>query len=534
MKQMKRAMTVFVLFTLLFLCAGVFRLLANGRDFMNGASILVSCALILLWAASVRWRVIERRHRALWIAVAGMFVLYYALLNCNYTFFLHSGAVYERVCALYYIPLTLLPLFVFYAMLSVTGLSRRAERTVVFVTAPAALLLIAGFLTDGLHGLAFPGGINGGIGTRGPLYWIFIVWFALLVGSGLLLPLFRFERSRRFARLAAVLPPLALGLVLAILFFTGNNPKINNVWVWNNGDLLAFPAICYFELCIQTGLVPSNRAYGRLLSQKALRLQIADAAGTVQLSSEGYPAAELPAQLERRHFPIRGGSVTYLSDLTQIQQLTAEISDTVDAVRQRNEYLETENRRLEQQHAPEAKNEIYSRIAEAVRPQTEAICALDADAVENEIRPLLIRSAVCGVYIKRRSNLELLSADAEELPAAELLLALRESAEYLSLAGIRTSVQLPREFTVSAALMTEAYAVFEQFAEQCLGKRGMLSVSVSGDPLCLKLRLLCRIPELEWTVPSDCGGALRRTTVREDEGGDSYITVTLRKGGDAE
>jgi len=64
-----------------------------------------------------------------------------------------------------------------------------------------------------------------------------------------------------------------------------------------------------------------------------------------------------------------------------------------------------------------------------------------------------------------------------------LFLALQESADYLTLAGLQTTVQKPEEKQVSSDVILALYDAFEAIAEQLQGKAPSLMVSWYKDGL---------------------------------------------------
>ena len=110
--------------------------------------------------------------------------------------------------------------------------------------------------------------------------------------------------------------------------------------------------------------------------------------------------------------------------------------------------------------------------------------------------------------MKRKTNLLLLAAEQDSLSTHALFLALRESANYLSLAGLRTDARQPEEeLDLPAAAVIALYDAFETLAEQLMGRASSLMVSwqegalvlaaAAGMPNLRNLPVTARIREVE-------------------------------------
>lgn len=87
----------------------------------------------------------------------------------------------------------------------------------------------------------------------------------------------------------------------------------------------------------------------------------------------------------------------------------------------------------------EEKNQLYNEIAREVSPQLKELNELLDSLEQNDqdIREKLCYGGVLNVYIKRCSNLLIMSRQSGVLNVGELWLALSESLEYMRLYGIK-------------------------------------------------------------------------------------------------
>ena len=125
--------------------------------------------------------------------------------------------------------------------------------------------------------------------------------------------------------------------------------------------------------------------------------------------------------------------------------------------------------------------------------------------------------------MKRKTNLLFLTSEKESLSLRELLLALQESAGYLTLAGMQTKADMREDQELSADRILALYDSFEQLAEQLLGTAPSMMVSVNGSGLRIAVKTDRRPDAAEIPLP-----------VRFLESEDVlYITVSAERTGDA-
>jgi hypothetical protein len=148
--------------------------------------------------------------------------------------------------------------------------------------------------------------------------------------------------------------------------------------------------------------------------------------------------------------------------------------------------------REEQTHLRE-QNRIYDSIAAAARPQISKIRLLlqelTPDAADFSRR--LGMACVLNAYLKRSSNLRLLSQREQSADSQELVFCLRESLDYISVCGVECSFIQSGRGTILLSKLSRAYAFFEESIEKVLPDLDALVVnlSVEGDNLTLRLML---------------------------------------------
>ena len=93
--------------------------------------------------------------------------------------------------------------------------------------------------------------------------------------------------------------------------------------------------------------------------------------------------------------------------------------------------------------------------------------------------------SVLNAYVKRKTNLLLLAAENKMLNARELTLALEESANYLTIAGLPATIRSMQDGMFPAERIISVYDAFEILSEQLIGKASSMMVSWEESHLLL-------------------------------------------------
>ena len=312
-------------------------------------------------------------------------------------------------------------------------------------------------------------------------------------------------------------------------------PAVGGVLLWVQSDCFSFAIAAYLELCIQIGLFPANSGYGALFSRLELSAAVLDRSDAPIFCSGGaawpFPETETLQVLRQ---PIGGGSVSWAVDLSPVLALNARLEELNRQLEQRKEYLLEEGRLRQEMTVLETRNELYERVSRAVRPQLELIGTLAGEDGRGFLEKLP-QIAVHTAYIKRRSNLELLSADGT-LPLAELEAALTESLDHLRLCGVETALRVRGGESLPAAVLISAYAHFHALITESLDSLKAIAVlcSTPKGETALELRLMLQTDNLSWdSEQAPAGGTELRPQVRISvDKQDLVVVLRYPKGGE--
>ena len=155
----------------------------------------------------------------------------------------------------------------------------------------------------------------------------------------------------------------------------------------------------------------------------------------------------------------------------------------------------------------------------------------EAKANPDEAAPLIARASVIGAYIKRRSNLAIIAHDNAQIDTEELYFSVRESLEYLSLAGVTNDLRISGTKLIPAEVLIFSYELFEMVVESFLGVSASIMVNLSTvNDFQMSIMTDAQVdPAL--LQSKSCPGA---EVIMKQENDAAYIAVSYHEGGERE
>lgn len=193
-----------------------------------------------------------------------------------------------------------------------------------------------------------------------------------------------------------------------------------------------------------------------------------------------------------RSHEVSGGWGFWYKDISDILKLNRNLEDVGDVLVEENAMLEGAIRLSEKKIKVEEKNQLYNEIAREVSPQLKELNELLDSLEQNDqdIREKLCYGGVLNVYIKRCSNLLIMSRQSGVLNVGELWLALSESLEYMRLYGIKAYGEKKGEGFLYGKDAILVYESFEKIIESVLQKtRAVMVLLDMKDVLSIKIEL---------------------------------------------
>ncbi len=503
----KRNTVLFVGFLLL---AGVLHMLSRTGNtlwdtLLRSSSTLIYIGLLLFWTESVHTRLLMSGTRTGIIWVAVMMVSYLLLRTVKYDHMVSTVEMRYAVYA-YWTPQCLIPaLFLMNCIRIWRGGSVEGKQNEALLLIPACLLALVP-LTNDLHGLVYRPTVPlsefkvaSGTYGYGPFFWILSAWMILTGAAGVVL-LLRVvgKRSKQTYPTLTGLLLLWIGLILLNLLVLERSAS--GFRLFGNPEIHIFCMLGFLEICIRSRLIPYNENYPDFFRRLRIPALITDPQLQPVYPSEEVPDADRESLQAALHAPLAltpdrtltvrevfGGYVFWVTDESAVHQAQERLLEANALIEQENDLIRAETEQRERDAYLQSRHRIYHEIAEKLYPCQTRIENLLAQAEPGtlDFRNKIARVCVLNAYVKRKTNLLLLSSEQSLISSNELYLALQESANYLTLAGLQTVAAKPEEKQLPTALILSLYDGFERLAEQILGQASSMMVSWHSDGLCL-------------------------------------------------
>ena len=254
------------------------------------------------------------------------------------------------------------------------------------------------------------------------------------------------------------------------------------------------------EICIRFRLIPSNENYSGFFKNLQTPAIITDRNLKVVAASDGMPFVNLETlgralsepvyltpDLKLSGKEIRAGFAFWAEDESAVHRAQEKLLEANEMIEHENDLILAETKQKEQDAYLRSRHRIYHEIAAELYPCQQKITRLldMAEPGSKDFKKKIALISVMNAYVKRKTNLLLLASENEALSITELFLALQESANYLTLAGLKTTAGEPSDDNLASSIIVALYDAFEAIAEQLLGKVPSLMVSLSNEGLCL-------------------------------------------------
>lgn len=522
-----------IFLAVIFLLGGILHVLLRNVDFTDCFSqVFYGCA-VLLWSVTINERIINRKARHILYGIVFFMEMYFVLQICKYRVFYNNRTVW----AYYYIPMLIIPILLFFLALYMNRQEQENLDKRWFLATIPGMFLFTMIITNDLHMLFLR--IDGerdeiSISSAGVFYYVYWVYVVVMFGATtvVLFNKCRIAISKKRVWILAFTYAISVGIFL--LHTIGIVPRINGVKLWNIGELFVFCMIFILEMCIKIGLIPANINYKKFFYRTGIPAVIKDYKGEVVYATDSADKFIAPTEDEYvQTEPVSGGNVSFMVNLSNVNALNREIEDVTEQIKVRNNYLMTQNSLKEEHASVEARNRVYDRIAEIVSAQIAKIDEI-MDDKEAEYTDRFKKIAVYNAYIKRRSNMELLSEGEKTFPVSELVTAIAESAEYIKLNDIEVMFSPFATGKVSADVAILTYEFFEKIAELILEEAKMMSVILKSKEEALSLRVVINRVQLPFSENwkekevQSCGGKIHISKDEED----IIIALSFEKGGE--
>lgn len=497
---------------------------------VNALVFFLYTAMILLWERIMATRILRTQSKKYFRMIAFLMIGYLGVRTLKYEIIYDNLVAIKYIRYVYYFFSINMIHLVFFISLMIARSEREAISNwwnLLWIPTEALVLLV---LTNDFHGLAFRNDVPLGAKAYGPLFFIILIYVAALT-LGSLISALRASRSMR--SLLPVLLPIFL-LILWILYtflYISNAPFFSHAKVAIvSAEFNILIVILFVEALVFTRLIPSNRGYDGFLKLSSLNIGIMNDDGDIVFAPKKGPsvtpkmirsslgnATHIDKDTLIESAKITGGKSFWFIDLSELNLLKKQLYTLNESLMSENELL-IANRNLREEMAKlEEQNEIRSYIDSRLSPKFDRLKDIMNNLPEDEaaFEAAMKEACVTSAYIKRYSNLFLLSKTDRNIAVAELGLAFNESLNYLGLSDVETHINWKGEGTLDIDDALSIYEVFQSIIE--VNYSGLRAVDVNfvnseGD---FELRILIDADEVKSL------GAMNE---------DLYVSEDLQKG----
>ena len=467
------------------------------RDAVNIFIFAIYVGLLSYWGLNVMKRIMNMEVRR-YMLISCFMMIFWVIIRTIKWYVVDSYVVERILWYLYYVPVLTLS---YCAYMSADTLSEKNEEFFALrkaIISTITIFMATMVLTNEMHGMVFKIIPDSANGTHLFGYYIVASWIGILILMAILrLPRYTSDNhfdKRRLMPYSVIL----LGLAYCIIYFYKETHGIR-VFVEFTAAYCVF-AIGFWESLIVSDLIPSNAEYRWCFNHSGAKVSVVDNKGRTRYASfdarslTDYEIQELKNHriihpnegTELLSMPIRGGYAIWERDVSEIHNAYAKLLETKNAIKEATSTLE-ENIEIEKKHQRiAAKNHLYDITFSNVSGKLKYMDALieragsEEDAIE--LRKLLMKIDLCGVFVKRKSNLLLLSEQAISDFTDELRLCFRESFDNLNDAGLPSSFVFNNISNLDYPMADLIYETFEEAIEAYIDYiAGVTAILVGND-----------------------------------------------------
>ncbi len=497
--------------------------------YLNRALIypLIYFGLFIMWALSLKRRIIDKQIFRLLISVVGLLIFWFMIRTIKYIFVPKYTNMDRWLWYLYYVPILLLPLVTIYIACSLGKQEAYKFPKWLRLFFIPTLFLIGLVLTNDVHQLVFrfP---EGGVWTSfdyqyGTLYWHIWVWIAALFLASLSITIVKSRLPHHQKILYLPFIPYIVGLLYSVLY-KEYMFYFSFVGLSDMTAVFSLIIIAIFESLIQVGLVRSNSYYEELFYASDLSARIINKQQQVCYETTPNPKDD-KVNFRKSSFDIAGGQIHWLEDITEINGLINQLKELNQNLSEENNLLQAELELKERKIILKEHARLYDQISKAIAPQLNQVKQIlsDRNKDPNLLEKKLQKITVLGTYVKRRSNLLILKEDKSMFSAKELEYCFRESLEAIHLNGIACSLNANCKGLVQANHLLLIYDLFEDIVEVLLPLINALFVNLNIAEGKIKVKLQTNIQKEVETFYELKINDFKNTVNLIEHGGDMQI-----------
>ena len=531
---------------LLFLLAGIMNVIA---PYMFGTytpsyifSNIIYLGIIFSWGIYIERSILSAKTRRLMLSVVFFMLLYIMSGAAKHGVFLDGNFAGRFLWYLYYVP-QIFATFIAFIIAFRVGKKEEYRLPGIFnCLFVLGIIIVVGYLTNDLHQLAFSFNLDFVAWDQqygwGPLFYVSTAWIYFFLIAGVIM---LSVKCRAVNKKKAWLP--IFWLAVGSLYILSD--YILGLWdiaPYNLPETHCFIVIAMLESSIRIGILPSNSAYGQIVSKSSAAFQIADTDNNVIYRSDNAVILS-DSQIENAKKNnvmidentvllsdrITGGYVYWTEDITAVNEMNEKLSQISESLSEEGDLLRAENELREQRAKIAEQTRLYDSISLMVRPHLEKISLLIG--AEGDFDKNMAHICILNCYVKRRSNLALLQDRRPVFSSEELYLSLKESSEYIRLYGGVSEIYADEHACLPADVILLCFDLWQGIIEDILPGLYALTAKISFTDNSFTFRITAdtekELPSLVrfYSETERLGG---RLSFAEEDG---TVYITLRTGG---
>lgn len=357
-------------------------------------------------------------------------------------------------------------------------------------TCVSALLI----LTNDYHELVFSVDPNArGLNLYGPVYYLILIYIGIFA---ILTITFTMLYSTKTSHMSSVNLPisiLVIWIIYTYLYMTEWEPFEFVKILFKSAEFNILMVLLFIESLVFMRLLPSNRGYESFLQLSSLNIGIVDSNKEMIFRPKKYSDIDLALVDQAILNPIfidedtllesaniTGGTSFWFVDFTDFNNLKRKLLSMSEDMLNENELLKANNALEKNMVKVEEAREIREHIQMKLKPQFDQLKYILMNLPEDEdlFEVKLKHACFLDVYIKRYSNLFLITKNKKILELAELRLAFGESLDYLKLSDVNTSLDWDLKGRFDAKYCLDLYEIFQYALEFYMPGIDILQVSL--------------------------------------------------------
>lgn len=436
---------------------------------------VILLSLVIFWGVSIIHRIIRKDLR-LYLLIIAIFILFFLVVRMiKYGLTKNDDILNRYLWYSYYVSQCSIPPTLLLASLSIETKDGKPLKKTWFLIFIPAIILLSLIYTNDLHQLAFifEYSENDFSYKHGIVFYLAIIWEILITIISIIIMIIKCQVSACRKKIwIPIFTFLGCVFISTICFLV-------NISSFKIPELLCFSCIMIIESCIDIGLIPSNINYEKYFYHSMCSAFITDenlqviyrSKSSLSLDKEQLKAAIISPIMVNKNTrfygtKIHGGYTFRSEDLSLINEINIGLQEAKQQIKEENDIIEAENEMKKQSAKIDEQKKLYAKVETYTKDEINKLnnLLLLKTINEEDFINKMRFACVLAAYIKRRSNLILLSKKDQLMDVDELALSINESISYLSL----TNIECFLDFNLKGKINSDILGTIYDFFEMCV------------------------------------------------------------------